>query len=111
MCPKSLGSIVSYERSIRGCGVCCLCSSRWTLLFTVPTSPFIVQGGPVYKGYDGKTTSCYSAATLLEQCHVVGLRLPLVQYTALVVVAFVGWHSCGSYSKVASPDPGARQSH
>jgi hypothetical protein len=26
--------------------------------FTVPASPFIVQGGLVYMGSDGKTTTC-----------------------------------------------------
>jgi hypothetical protein len=50
---------------------------------------------------------CYSAATVLEQCHAVGLRLPLAPYTAPVVVAFIGWRSFRLRPEAASPDLGA----
>jgi hypothetical protein len=50
---------------------------------------------------------CYSAAIVPEQCHAVGLRLPLASYTALVAVAFVGRRSFGLRPEAAPPDPGA----
>jgi uncharacterized protein YqgC (DUF456 family) len=46
-------------------------------------------------------------AIVLEQCHVVGFHLPLVPYTALVVVAFIGWCIFSLRSEAASPDLGA----
>jgi hypothetical protein len=47
-----------------------------------------------------------NVGVVLEQCHAVGLRLSLVLYAVLVVVAPVGRRSCGFYSKMASPNIG-----
>jgi hypothetical protein len=62
----------------------------------------------VYKGWDGKISFCYSAATVLEQCNAVDIRLPLALYTALIAVASVGWRSFGLRPEAFSLDPGAR---
>jgi hypothetical protein len=48
--PKSLDVVVSCGCSMSVVMCCSSCSSRWTLVFTVPASPFIVQLGLVYKG-------------------------------------------------------------
>jgi hypothetical protein len=48
------------------------------------------------------------SATVLEQCHAVGLRLPSASYTALVAVASIERRSFGLRPEAASPDPGER---
>jgi hypothetical protein len=50
--------------------------------FTVPASPFIVQGGLVY-----------SARIVMERCCIVGLHLRLVSYAVLGAVVLVRWRS------------------
>jgi hypothetical protein len=49
-CPKSLDVVLSYECSIGECGVLLVLFAMFHLLFTVPASPFVVQGWLVYKG-------------------------------------------------------------
>jgi hypothetical protein len=50
--------------------------------FTVPASPFIVQGGLVY-----------SARIVMEQCCIMGLHLRLASYAVLGAVVLVRWRS------------------
>jgi hypothetical protein len=79
------------------------------VLILLPPHPRLRCQPPLVYFKEGQCTRVkivkFYPATVLQQCHAMGLRLSLASYTALVVVAFVGRRSCGSRSKAASPDP------